>query len=74
MRRLTGLALICVSLLASLLIGRAGEERNVRALALHLGCSPETARRLYRLARKDGYGAAYMRVFPGDAIPGIRPF
>jgi hypothetical protein len=57
---------------------RAGDERNIRALARHLGCSKDDARRLYVAARKDGYGAAYQKVFPqgraskGDpSAPGI---
>jgi methylphosphotriester-DNA--protein-cysteine methyltransferase len=45
-------------------IDRAGDERNVRALARHLGCSNDEARRLYAAARKDGYGAAFQQVFP----------
>jgi len=42
----------------------AGDERNIRALARHLGCSKDEARRLYVAARQDGYGAAYQKVFP----------
>jgi len=45
------------------LIGRAREEANIRALARHEGCSLEDARRLYVLARQDGYGAAHQAVF-----------
>ena len=39
------------------------DEGNIRRLALHLGCSTSDARRLYRLARERGYGAAYAAVF-----------
>lgn len=74
MRRLTRMVLIAVAAVAPTFVGRASDERNVRALARHLGCSTETARTLYRLARRDGYGAAYAQVFPGRAIPGIPPF
>lgn len=45
-------------------VGRVGVDRNVRALADHLGCSTDDARRLYFLARRDGYGSAYRQVFP----------
>ena len=56
------------------LMGRMDERRNVQALARHVGCSMETARDLYRLARREGYGAAYVHTFPGQGIPGVRPF
>ena len=55
-------------------IERLDEQRNVRALARHVGCSVETAHGLYRLARREGYGAAYVHTFPGQGIPGVRPF
>jgi hypothetical protein len=45
------------------LLGRAREEANIRAIARHEGCSLEDARRLYVLARQDGYGAAHQAVF-----------
>jgi hypothetical protein len=47
------------------LIGRARDEANIRALASHEGCSIEDARRLYVLARQEGFGAAHHAVF-GD--------
>ena len=55
-------------------LGRATDERNIRALADHVGCSAAEARRLYWLSRRLGYGAAYSEVFPGRAIPGVAPF
>jgi hypothetical protein len=60
---IVGLGLAVVSLRS---IARGGEERNIRALARHLGCSIEDARRLYVAARRDGYGVAYRQVFPRD--------
>lgn len=74
MRRLVRLMLLGAVAGALPVLKRTGDERNVRALARHVGCSVGTARRLYQLARRDGYGAAYARVFPGQGIPGIRPF
>lgn len=47
----------------------AGDERSIRALARHLGCSRDEARRLYFAARHDGYGAAYQKVFPQGRPP-----
>jgi hypothetical protein len=41
------------------------DEANIRRLARHLGCPVETARQVYVLARRDGYGAAHQAVF-GD--------
>src|SRR5712691_5725094 len=38
-------------------LDHASDERNIRALARHLGCSKDEARRLYVAARQDGYGA-----------------
>jgi hypothetical protein len=63
-------ALVGVGIFAYLLraIGQAGDERNIRALAGHLGCSIEDARRLYLLARQDGYGSAYRQVFPSGHV------
>lgn len=74
MRRLAGLAVAMATALGWILLGRATDERNIRALARHVGCTPAEARRLYRLARKVGYGAAYAQVFPGRAIQGRPPF
>ena len=45
------------------LLEREIDVRNVRALSRHLDCSISTARSLYHLARRDGYGAAHQRVF-----------
>ena len=50
-------------------IGQAGDDRNIRALARHLGCSTDDARRLYFLARRDGYGSAFAQMFPSGHIP-----
>lgn len=50
-------------------VGRAGDDRNVRTLARHVGCSIDDARRLYVLARQDGYGSAYRQVFPSRQVP-----
>src|SRR5205823_12811846 len=44
-------------------------EANIRRLALHESCTMEEARRLYFLARRDGYGAAHRAVF-GDGPRG----
>lgn len=71
--RLASLAVVGTVLAARPLLARTSETRNVDALARHLGCSTETARRLYRQARRDGYGAAYANVFRGRAIPGHEP-
>jgi hypothetical protein len=49
--------------LAALGLERSDDKRNIRALAEHLSCSQDDARRLYRLARQTGYGAAYEEVF-----------
>jgi hypothetical protein len=73
-RRLASLALVGAAINTAFLLERASDERNVRALVRHVGCSKETARRLHRLARQEGYGAAYVRVFPGQGIRGIQPF
>jgi hypothetical protein len=73
MRRWVAPAFVALSALGYLLIGRAGDERNIRALAAHVGCSVDEARRLYWRARQVGYGAAYAEVFPGRAIPGSEP-
>jgi hypothetical protein len=45
----------------------AGDERSARRLARRLGCSMPQARRLYKLSRERGYGAAYDEVFGGPA-------
>jgi hypothetical protein len=50
-------------------IGNAGDERNIRVLERHLGCSRADARRLYLASRQDGYGAAYRLVFPHGREP-----
>jgi len=47
-------------------MGRLGvmrDEANIRRLARHEHCSIEDARRLYELARVEGYGAAHRAVF-----------
>jgi hypothetical protein len=41
----------------------ARDERNIRRLGRHVGCSIDDARELYRLSRRDGYGAAHEAVF-----------
>jgi hypothetical protein len=71
--RLAGLAAAAAAL-GWLGLGRASDERNIRALAAHIGCSKDEARRLYRLSRRVGYGAAYMKVFPGRAIQHVSPY
>lgn len=73
MNRKRGLALLATIAASVPVIGRLTDERNIRALARHVGCSQEDARRLYHLARQHGYGAAYTEVF-GDrrAIVGER--
>lgn len=74
MRRRMAAALAAMSALGYVMIGRATDERNIRVLAEHVGCTRAEARRLYRRAREIGYGAAYAEVFPGRAIPGVAPF
>lgn len=46
------------------LLAAISDERNARRLARHIGSSLADARTVYRLARRDGYGAAYDAVFP----------
>jgi hypothetical protein len=74
MRRRLALIVAAASAVAITLTGRATDERNIRALQRHVGCTREEARRLYQLSREHGYGAAYAKVFPGRAIPGIAPY
>jgi len=45
------------------LLERHRDETNIQRLAAHIGCSQEDAKRLYLLARQEGYGAAYRKVF-----------
>ena len=47
----------------------AYDERNIRRLAHRLGCSMDEAREVYRLARRDGFGAAHEAVFSGREQP-----
>jgi hypothetical protein len=55
------------------------DEANIRRLASHLDCPIETARQVYVLARRDGYGAAHQAVFgdtpvgPVTASAGVTP-
>jgi len=65
MNRIRGIALLATIVASIPIIGRLTDERNIRTLARHVGCSQDDARRLYHLARKHGYGAAYTEVF-GD--------
>lgn len=65
MRLTRGIALLATIAASIPIIGRLTDERNIRALAGHVGCSKDDARRLYHLARQHGYGAAYTEVF-GD--------
>jgi hypothetical protein len=51
-------------------LGQRRHEANIRQLAAREGCSMEQARRLYFLARRDGYGAAHRAVFGADSGPG----
>jgi hypothetical protein len=39
------------------------DHRNIETLADRLGCSYADAARVYELARRDGFGAAYEQVF-----------
>ncbi len=73
MRRIFGAALAAASFLALRLGERLADERNIRRLATHEGCSYQDARRLYRLARQEGYGAAHARVFGGRPVSGGGP-
>jgi len=74
MRRRLAAVAAAMTLVGYMALGRASDERNIRALADHVGCSVAEARRLYWLSRRLGYGAAYAEVFPGKAIPGVAPF
>ena len=42
---------------------RRADAHNVERLRAELGCSLDEARRLYALAREQGFGAAYETVF-----------
>jgi hypothetical protein len=44
-------------------VSAAADDANIRRLAAHEGCSIEDARRLYAIARIEGYGAAHRAVF-----------
>jgi hypothetical protein len=57
--------------LAALGLERSDDRRNIRALAVHLRCSEDVARRVYRLARQKGYGAAYEEVFGTAEITAV---
>ena len=60
-----GLVAVVARLLGSFSrrLGALRDEANIRRLAEHLGCSMEDARRVYRLSRELGYGAAHQEVF-----------
>ena len=63
-RKIVGVVAGVVGLrLARRVLDRSDDGRNVRALAAHLACSVDDARRAYRLARIHGFGAAYEEVF-----------
>jgi hypothetical protein len=63
-QRIAGVVVGALGLrLARLAVDRSSDARNVRALAAHLDCSLDDARRVYGLARQYGYGAAYEEVF-----------
>jgi hypothetical protein len=49
---------------------RARDELNARRLARRLGCSLLDARRVYAIARRTGFGAAYREVFGDSAVTG----
>jgi hypothetical protein len=49
------------------------DEDNIRRLAAREDCSIDDARRLYVLARRDGYGAAHRAVFGGRSAPEAAP-
>jgi hypothetical protein len=53
-----------VALIARFLGGRV-DARNVERLRRRYGLDPETAERLYRLARRDGFGSAWHTVIDG---------
>ena len=56
---------------------RRSDDRNIDRLRSRLGCSPADARRVYGLAREQGFGAAYEAVFGTPPRqrprPGISP-
>ena len=41
---------------------RRAHQANIRSLQAQLGCTGDEARRIYQLARRDGFGAAYEAV------------
>ena len=57
-------------------LSEARDEGSIRTLQAHTGSSRADAERLYHLARRDGYGAAWTAVFPAEprsrAVPGHR--
>ncbi len=67
--RVLGAALAAGGAVALAALDRRRSGRNVTALANHVGCSDDVAWRLYRLARRDGYGSAYREVFAGKDVP-----
>jgi hypothetical protein len=53
------------------LLRRRSDAHNVDRLRAQLGCSLEDARRVYALAREQGFGSAYETVF--GAVPRQTP-
>ena len=51
---------------------RRADADNVERLRSQLGCSPDEARRLYALAREQGFGGAYETVFGAPPRQGSR--
>lgn len=51
---------------------RRADARNVDRLRAELGCTLDEARRLYSLAREQGFGAAYESVFGAPPRHGRR--
>ena len=65
---IVGLGLAAIAAMGSgrLALRRFDERRNIRVLEERYACTHEQAERLYRLARRDGFGSAYRAVFGSE--------
>jgi hypothetical protein len=58
------ISVAAAAVMARFLGGRV-DARNIEHLRRHYGLDPATAERLYRLARRDGFGSAWQTVIEG---------
>jgi hypothetical protein len=58
------ISVAAAAVMARFLGGRV-DARNIERLGRHYGLDPATAERLYRLARRDGFGSAWQTVIEG---------